>query len=267
MFRRLWSEDFEVVSCAKSWADEAKPNWIHDAFLDCISAGIRSVRATNNSVELRLVPSPTAGAGSGAVCIVRARRARPLPSSSFRNVRGVLRQSRCRPEMPGCHIRAAGRTRRRLELSIHARDTTRRVRARCGRVLRRSRVARSALHRPFCQALVRCGARSVVASARVGTRSVVVLAACAVLARSTASRSRCLCDALPGCAVCVRQAVSIVGVCRVLVKSVDRRSFIIASNAARSLSMPTCSAEIDFRSGGIVVAVSSDAFRRETVGG
>jgi len=37
MFRRLWQDDFEVVSCGQSWQDE--PAWIHDCFIDAVCAG------------------------------------------------------------------------------------------------------------------------------------------------------------------------------------------------------------------------------------
>jgi hypothetical protein len=38
MFRKLWSGDFHVISCGKSWDD--KPTWIHDIFLDAIASSI-----------------------------------------------------------------------------------------------------------------------------------------------------------------------------------------------------------------------------------
>lgn len=38
MFRKLWSDDFRVVSCGKSWADQ--PAWIHDIFLDAVASEI-----------------------------------------------------------------------------------------------------------------------------------------------------------------------------------------------------------------------------------
>ena len=38
MFRRLWDQDFDIVSCAERWEDN--PAWTHDIFLDCMAAGI-----------------------------------------------------------------------------------------------------------------------------------------------------------------------------------------------------------------------------------
>lgn len=38
MFRKLWSDDFHVVSCGKSWGN--KPAWIHDIFLDALASSI-----------------------------------------------------------------------------------------------------------------------------------------------------------------------------------------------------------------------------------
>lgn len=34
MFRNLWDQDFDVVTCGKTWDDN--PAWVHDCFLDCL---------------------------------------------------------------------------------------------------------------------------------------------------------------------------------------------------------------------------------------
>lgn len=38
MFRKLWSDDFHVVSCGNGWGDQ--PAWIHDIFLDAVASEI-----------------------------------------------------------------------------------------------------------------------------------------------------------------------------------------------------------------------------------
>ena len=40
MFRKLWDQDFAVVSCADSWEAEHNPAWIHDIFLDSIATNL-----------------------------------------------------------------------------------------------------------------------------------------------------------------------------------------------------------------------------------
>eukprot|EP00178_Gracilaria_changii_P023251 TRINITY_DN70569_c0_g1_i1.p1 TRINITY_DN70569_c0_g1~~TRINITY_DN70569_c0_g1_i1.p1 ORF type:complete len:505 (-),score=88.09 TRINITY_DN70569_c0_g1_i1:3701-5215(-) len=44
MFRKLWDQDFNVVTFGKSWAD--KPAWYHDCFLDCVGASLANARET-----------------------------------------------------------------------------------------------------------------------------------------------------------------------------------------------------------------------------
>ena len=48
MFRRLWSDDFDVVACGRSWDD--RPAWIHDIFLDCLASGLTVQDAASSFV-------------------------------------------------------------------------------------------------------------------------------------------------------------------------------------------------------------------------
>ncbi|KAI0558483.1 SIR2-2 domain containing protein [Gracilaria domingensis] len=44
MFRKLWDQDFCVVTFGKSWAD--RPAWYHDCFLDCVGWSLANARET-----------------------------------------------------------------------------------------------------------------------------------------------------------------------------------------------------------------------------
>ena len=48
MFRQLWDQDFRVIACAASWAEQ--PAWIHDCFLDAIGSGIVVRKAANSFI-------------------------------------------------------------------------------------------------------------------------------------------------------------------------------------------------------------------------
>ena len=48
MFRRLWSNDFTVVSCADSWADS--PAWLHDCFLEMLASEVHVDRAHDSFI-------------------------------------------------------------------------------------------------------------------------------------------------------------------------------------------------------------------------
>jgi len=46
VFRRLWDQDFNVISFGKSWSDN--PAWKHDCFLDCLVSGIAVKKARSS---------------------------------------------------------------------------------------------------------------------------------------------------------------------------------------------------------------------------
>ena len=48
MFRKLWANDFTVVSSAQSWTDD--PAWLHDCFLDMLCSGIVQSRAQDSFI-------------------------------------------------------------------------------------------------------------------------------------------------------------------------------------------------------------------------
>ena len=50
MFRKLWQDDFNVVSCADAWDAPLPPDWVHDCLLDHISDGLATRRAADEFV-------------------------------------------------------------------------------------------------------------------------------------------------------------------------------------------------------------------------
>ena len=45
MFRRLWDDDFHIVSFGSAWPDN--PAWFHDCFVDCLAAAIAERHASD----------------------------------------------------------------------------------------------------------------------------------------------------------------------------------------------------------------------------
>jgi len=50
MFRNLWKEDFQIISCSDDWNSEHAPEWICDCFLDCLVSGITESAAANSFI-------------------------------------------------------------------------------------------------------------------------------------------------------------------------------------------------------------------------